>query len=97
MTEKGVFLGLNVSEKGVFSKFENADMSSVIVPSDGGGVQGIGAYGAFDGGPQCRMSILKNGNVPVAIFFNVPVLMLPVDFKKRQCPLSLFFRCSCRL
>ena len=43
--------------------------------------------GALDGGPQCRLSILRNGNVPchylkqiLSIFKS---LMSPVDFKKR--------------
>ena len=32
--------------------------------------------GALDGGPPCRLSILRNGNVPCGYFRNVPV-----DFK----------------
>ena len=35
--EKGVFLGSNVREKGEFSKMENADMSSLLVLSEGAG------------------------------------------------------------
>ena len=39
------------------------------------------------GGPQCRLSILRNGNVPCRYFLNFPVelkksLMAPVDFRK---------------
>ena len=39
---------------------------------------------SIDGGPQCRLSILRNGNVPrhYFLFFNV-------DFKKVQCRLSI--------
>ena len=29
--------------------------------------------GALDGGPQCRVAILRNGNVPCHYFLNVPV------------------------
>ena len=36
------------------------------------------------GGPQCRLSILRNGNVPCRYFLNVPV-----DFKIVQCRLSI--------
>ena len=39
LTEKGVFLGPNIREKGLFSKLENADMSSFIVLSEGAGTQ----------------------------------------------------------
>ena len=35
LIEKGVFLGPNIREKGLFSKLENADMSSFIVLSEG--------------------------------------------------------------
>ena len=35
------------------------------------------------GGPQCRLSILRNDNVPCRYFLNVPV-----DFKIVQCRLS---------
>ena len=53
------------------------------------------------GGPQCRLSILRNGNVPCRYFLNVPVYfkkspMSPVDFKKCQCPLSLILKIPCR-
>ena len=41
--------------------------------------------GAFEGGGgQCRLSILRNGNVPCRYFF-----FFPVDFKKEQCRLSI--------
>ena len=59
----------------------------------------IQMFGALDGGPQCRLSIPRNGNVPCRYFINFPVyflnsLMSPVDFKKWQCPLSLFLKVS---
>ena len=54
-------------------------------------------------GPQCRLSILRNGNVPSHFcFINFPVDLLkkspmwPVNFKKWQCPMSPFFKRSCR-
>ena len=37
--------------------------------------------GALDGGLQCRMSILRNANVPCRYFCN-----FPVDFKITKCP-----------
>ena len=40
--------------------------------------------GPLTGGPQCRLSILRNGNVPCRLFLNVPV-----DFKVPQCRLSI--------
>ena len=40
--------------------------------------------GALDGGPQCRLSISRNGNVPCRYFKN-----FPVDFKIAQCRLSI--------
>ena len=36
------------------------------------------------GGPHCRLSILRNGNVPCRYFFN-----FPVDLKIAQCRLSI--------
>ena len=36
----------------------------------------LGALDGGGGGPQCRLSILRNGNVPCRYFLNVPV-----DFK----------------
>ena len=41
------------------------------------------------GDPKCRMSVLRNGNVarPCRLFF----AMSDVDFKKRLCPVSLYF------
>ena len=44
---------------------------------------------ALDGGPQCRMSNLRNGNVacPCRLFS----AMSHVEFKKRQCPMTLQF------
>ena len=40
--------------------------------------------GPLMGGPQCRLSILRNGNVPCRYFSNVPV-----DFEIVQCRLSI--------
>ena len=40
--------------------------------------------GALDRGPQCRLSILRNVNVPCHY-----LLDSPVDFKIVQCPLSV--------
>ena len=45
-------------------------------PVLGRGVSARAEKGPLMGGPQCRLSILKNGNVPCRNFFNVPV-----DFK----------------
>ena len=47
------------------------------------------------GGPQCRMSILRNGNVPCICTLFSP--MSHVEFKKRLCPMSLHFYPSCRM
>ena len=57
--------------------------------------------GPLMGGPQCRLSIFKNGNVPCCYFRNFPVdfknsVMSPVDFEKWQRPLSVIFKCSCQ-
>ena len=46
--------------------------------------------GPLMGGPQCRLSILRNGNVPCRYFRD-----FPVDFKIVQCHLSNF-RKGCR-
>ena len=40
--------------------------------------------GPLIGAPQCRLSILRNGNVPCHYF-----LYFPVDFKIVQCHLSI--------
>ena len=42
---------------------------------------------ALEGGPQCRMSISRNGNV--ACHCHLFSLMSHVEFKKRLCPMSL--------
>ena len=47
------------------------------------------------GGPQCRMSILRNGNI--ACLFHLFFSMSHVEFKKRPCPMSLYFYPSCRM
>ena len=47
-----------------------------------------GALDGGGGGIQCRLSILRNGNVPCHYFLNVPV-----DFKVVQCPLSNLRKC----
>ena len=51
--------------------------------------------GPLIGGPQCCMSILRNGNVacPCRLFS----LMSHVKFKKRLCHMSLSFPPSCRM
>ena len=45
--------------------------------------------GALDGGPQCRMSILRNANVACHCRLFSP--MSHVEFKKMLCPVSLYF------
>ena len=45
--------------------------------------------GALDGGPHCRMSILRNGNIACPCRLFSP--MSHVKFKKRLCPMSLQF------
>ena len=51
----------------------------------GGEGQGSGvSFGALNGGPQCRLAILRNGNVPCRYFLN-----FPVDYKIVQCRLSI--------
>ena len=42
--------------------------------------------GPLMGSPQCRLSILRNGNVPCRYFLN-----FPVDFKIVQCRLSILW------
>ena len=48
--------------------------------------------GALDGGPQCHMSILRNGNVPCRYFCN-----FHVDFKIAKCPLSNLRKGPCHV
>ena len=43
----------------------------------------MGVPRALDGGPQCRLSILRNAHVPCNYFFN-----FHVDFKKALCRMS---------
>ena len=43
--------------------------------------------GPFMGGPQCCMSVLRNGNVACPCRLLSP--MSHVEFKKRRCPMSL--------
>ena len=45
--------------------------------------------GPLMGGPQCRLSILRNGNVPCQYVENVPV-----DFRMVQCRMSLIYLMS---
>ena len=47
------------------------------------------------GGPQCCMSILRNGNFACLcrLFFT----MSNGEFKKRLCPMSLHFYPACRM
>ena len=47
------------------------------------------------GGPQCHMSILRNGNVACLCRLFSP--MSHVEFEKRLCPMSLHFYPSCRM
>ena len=55
-------------------------------------LQGGGAsLGFLTGGPQCRLSLLRNGNVPCHYFLN-----FPVDFKIVPCPLSIFRKVNVR-
>ena len=49
-------------------------------------------YRALDGGHQCHMSILRNGNVPCRYFSNVHV-----DFIITKCPLSNLRKCLCHV
>ena len=51
-------------------------------------------YG-MGGGPQCRMSILRNGNV--ACFYRLFLPMSHVEFKKGLCHMSLYFLSPCRM
>ena len=50
----------------------------------GGGGGGGGQMGPLMGGPQCHLSILRNGNVPCCYF-----QIFPVGLKIIQCPLSI--------
>ena len=43
----------------------------------------VGGVGPLMGGPQCRMSNLRNGNVPCRYFYNIHV-----DFKIVYCRMS---------
>ena len=52
-------------------------------------------WGPLMGGPQCRMSILRNGNVACLCRLFSP--MSDVEFKKRLCLMSLHFYPSCRM
>ena len=56
----------------------------------GRGRQGI--LGPLMGGPECRLSILRNYNVTCRFFFNVPV-----DFKIVQCRLSNLRNAPCHI
>ena len=56
---------------------------------------------ALDGGPQCRLSILRNDNVPCHYFLDFPVNLKKVQcglsiLKRWQWPLSLYSKLSCR-
>ena len=48
--------------------------------------------GPLTGGPQCCMSILRNGNVPCRYFCN-----FHVDFKIAKCRLSNLRKAPCHL
>ena len=47
------------------------------------------------GGPQCRVSILRNSNVACLCLLFSP--MSRVEFKERLCPMSLKFHTPCRM
>ena len=51
----------------LIADFSHWHISKLLGPLMGGGGGGGG------GGPQCRLSILRNGNVPCHFFRNVPV------------------------
>ena len=53
------------------------------------------SMGALDGGPQCRMLILRNGNV--ACLCHLFSSISHVEFKKRLCSMSLHCYPSCRM
>ena len=55
--------------------------------SAAGGALSRSYCGALDGGPQCRMSILRNGNVACHCRLFSP--MSHAEFKKRPCHISL--------
>ena len=60
-------------------------------------MRGGGGWGGWMGGSPCRMSIIRNGNVALSILRKGRValsilrkrLCPPVEFKKRQCRMSL--------
>ena len=51
----------------------------------------LGHLGAIDGGPQCPLSILRNGNVPYRYSRNFPVAL-----KIGQCCLKPIFHCNAK-
>ena len=53
---------------------------------------GLSLLGPLMGGTQCRLSISRNGNVPVCYFLNVPV-----NFKVVQCRLLNLRKCHIAL
>ena len=59
----------------------------------GGGV-GVSPLGALDGGSPCRMSFLRNDNV--ACLCRLIFSLSPVEFKKCQCPMSLYYLSKCQ-
>ena len=66
-----VELSLDISMKctfmpggfGIQNKLENSEEIRTLGPM----------WGPLMGGPQCRLPILRNGNVPCPYFFNSPV------------------------
>ena len=52
----------------------------------------IANAGALDGGPQCRMSNLRNGNVPCPHFCNIHA-----DSKIVSCRMSNLSNCPCHV
>ena len=51
--------------------------------------------GTLKGSPQCRLSILRNGNVACHCHLFSP--MSHFEFQKRLCPVSLYFLLPCRI
>ena len=56
---------------------------------------GGGMVGALDGGPPCRLSILRNANVACLCRLFMP--MSHVEFKKFPCHMSLYCLKPCRM
>ena len=66
-----------------------ADVRAVLADVRAVLVVRAGTLGPLMGGPQCRMSILRNGNV--ACLCRLFMAMSHVEFKKKACRMSLYF------